>query len=88
MLLPFGGRAYQHKSAEAFFAEEQSRRGLAKKMATELEAVKDFFDAEVEHQQVGCVGTYLYFASTEGVYHPPTVNSTCHNSGREHTMTQ
>lgn len=41
----------QQKSAEAFFAEQQSSRGLPKKLATELEAVREFFDAEVEHQQ-------------------------------------
>ena len=37
--------------AEAFFEEEKSRLGL-KKIVTELEEVKDFYDAEEEHQQV------------------------------------
>lgn len=37
--------------AEKFFAGEISARRL-KKLATELEEVREFYDAEDEHQQV------------------------------------
>lgn len=67
LLCPFANlAANQQKSAEAFFAEQQSSRGLPKKLATELEAVREFFDAEVEHQQVGCTEMYISFMNTPG----------------------
>lgn len=41
----------QREAAEKFFAEEMATRRL-KKMATELEEVREFYGAEDEHQQV------------------------------------
>lgn len=41
----------QREVAKKFFAAEMEARRL-KKMATELEEVREFYDAEEEHQQV------------------------------------
>lgn len=51
--------------AEKFFAAEMEARRL-KKIATELEEVREFYDAEEEHQQVSYTCTHPLSADLPG----------------------
>lgn len=72
--IPLSVCRFQREVAEKLFAEEKSARRL-KKMATELEPVRDYYEAEEEHQQVdACHPSITIIPRSITIIPPPSLS--------------